>query len=599
MIPSVAQRDRPHTEALQEMAVSLDKVGLAGLVVTSTGNLRHASAVAAQNFIEEKWRKYAAEECERLASKASLYGKSRTFSNRLATWKQFSGDPVAAANILLGALSQDTTGFTRNRLATLLFTSGEIERAQQLINEAEGSAPDDYVLLASIAVAKQDIVQALKHTNRALEANPSNYRVLLLAGFLELALGDTNRAIRFFRICSEESGGNPTPSVFLGKTYQLAGEYAKARSSWRKAAALAPLNEDIVVRAADQLLEGKRYDEAAATLNRYLRFRPDSRICWDRLAAAHYDGGEYRKALVALNYQIKLEDGFGVRNNLALTRWKLGEMRQAMGHFEKAVGMVTKSNFPSFLPMYNAAIFFGSIHKHELVLSLCDLIPESKLSELATSVDSSGLLVLKCEALMHLGRHDEVNACLSNLLSLQEVTSALRLRLLQLGCFFYTVVRPDIPTALENARRLLAEVKLSNRSEIDRSVELCLLNNVIFVFLEADRLDDASPILHRLASRMYEMPTLTATYGLWYLKRENVERGRELYRRAAADEADPIAKERLKQKGRLEIGKALLAQRKTRPALREIARAAKGTKTGLHAVVLEATALLKSHSKSK
>ena len=599
MIPSLSQRDRPHTEALQEMAVSLDKVGLAGLVVTSTGSLRHASAVAAQNFIEEKWRKYAAEEYERLASKASLYGKSRTFSSRLATWKQFSGDPVAAAEILLGALSQDTTGFTRNRLATLFFTSGEIDRAQQLINEAEGPAPDDYVLLASIAVAKQDFVQAVEHTNRALETNPSNYRVLLLAGFLALASGDTNRAIRFFRICSEESRGSPTPSVFLGKTYQLAGEYAKARSSWRKAAALAPLNEDIVVRAADQLLEDKRYDEAAATLNRFLRFRPDSRFCWDRLAAAHYNGGKYRKALVALKYQIKLEDGFGVRNNLALTRWKLGEMRQAMGHFEKAVGMVTKSNFPSFLPLYNAAIFFGSIHKHEMVLSLCDLIPESKLSELAASTDSSGLLVLKCEALMHLGRHDEVNACLSNLLSVQEITSTLRLRLLQLGCFFYTVVRPDIPTALENARRLLAEMKSSNPPEINRSVELRLLNNVIFVFLEADRLDDASPILHRLASRMYEMPTLTAIYGLWYLKRENVERGRELYRRAAADEADPIVKERLKQKGRLEIGKALLAQRKTRLALREIARAAKGTNTGLHAVVLEATALLKSHSKSK
>ena len=72
-----------------------------------------------------------------------------------------------------------------------------------------------------------------------------------------------------------------------------------------------------------------------------------------------------------------------------------------------------------------------------------------------------------------------------------------------------------------------------------------------------------------------------------------------MYRRAEADEADPIVKERLKQKGRLEIGKALLAQRKTRPALREIARAAKGTNTGLHAVVIEATALLKSHRKSK
>ena len=599
MIPSLTQRDRPHTEALQEMAVSLDKVGLAGLVVTSTGSLRHASAVAAQNFVEEKWRKYAAEEYERLASKASLYGKSRTFSNRLATWKEFSGDPVAAAEILLGALPQDPTGFTRNRLATLFFTSGEIDRAQTLINEAEVPAPDDYVLLASIAIAKQDFDQAVELTNKALETDSSNYRVLLLSGFLALALQDTNRAIRFFRICSEESRGNPTPSVFLGKTYQLAGEYAKARSSWRKAAALAPLNEDIVVRAADQLLEDKRYDEAAATLNRFLRFRPDSRFCWDRLAAAHYNGGKYRKALIALKSQLKLEDGFGVRNNLALTRWKLGEVKQAVGHFEKAVEVVTKNNFPSFLPLYNAAIFFGSIHKHEMVLSLCDLIPESKLSEVAASADSSGLLVLKCEALMHLGRHDEVNACLSNLLSVQEITSTLRRRLLQLGCFFYTVVRRDIPTALENARRLLAEMKSSNRPEINRSVELRLLNNVIFVFLEADRLDDAAPILHRLASRMYEMPTLTATYGLWYLKRENVERGRELYRRAEADEADPIVKERLQQKGRLEIGKALLAQKKTRPALREIARAAKGTNTGLHAVVLEATALLKSHRKSK
>ena len=599
MIPSLTQPDRPHTEALQDMAVSLDKVGLAGLVVTLTGSLRHTSAVAAQNFVEEKWRKYAGEEYERLASKASLYGKSRTFSNRLATWKQFSGDPVAAAEILLGALSQDTTGFTRNRLATLFFSSGEIDRAQELVNEAEGPTPDDYVLLASIAVAKQDFGQAVELTNKALETDPSNYRVLLLSGFLALALQDTNRAIRFFRICSEESRGNPTPSVFLGKTYQLAGEYAKARLSWRKAAALAPLNEDIVVRAADQLLEDKKYDEAAAMLNRFLRFRPDSRFSWDRLATAYYKAGNYRKALIALESQLKLEDGFGVRNNLALTRWRLGGVKQAAGHFEKAVEVVTKSNFPSFLPLYNAAIFFASLDKHEMVLNLCDLIPESKLSEVAASTDSSGLLELKCEALMHLGRHDEVTAYLSTLLSVQEITSKLRLLVLQLGCFFYTVVRRDIPAALENARRLLAEMKASDRTEINRSLELRLLNNVSFVFLEAERLDDASPILHKLASRMYEMPTLTATYGLWYLKREKVERGRELYRRAEADEANPIMKERLKQKGRLEIGKALLAQGKTRPALRELTRAAKGRNTGLHAVVLEATALLKSHRKSK
>ena len=121
MIPSLTQPDRPHTEALQDMAVSLDKVGLAGLVVTLTGSLRHASAVAAQNFVEEKWRKYAGEEYERLASKASLYGKSRTFSNRLATWKQLSGDPVAAAEILLGALSQDTNWIYQKPVSHAVF----------------------------------------------------------------------------------------------------------------------------------------------------------------------------------------------------------------------------------------------------------------------------------------------------------------------------------------------------------------------------------------------------------------------------------------------------------------------------------------------
>ena len=596
MINTEKFQDSPHAQALNDLALPLENVGIVGLVATLRETLDDMSpgfAGAVRTALDQRWRDEMEKERERLLAQADRYANSTTFMNHLATLAEFADEPQAAIDALTSVLPQDSTGYIRECLSKVLIARGELVQAKELLSDSESL--ESYLIRASTAIAEQELDHAQDFVEKALDADSSNHRVLLLAGFLALGNRDTNRAIRFLRSSCQESTGSATPYVLLGRVYQHIGQESKALTAWRKAVAFAPLDEGIVIRAANRLIANKQLDHAVSILCNFLELKTDSVHCWERLGSAHYFARNYRAATDAFQQQLAIRDDHGVRNNLGLARWRMGQTAVAIQHFSQAIRQVEELGFPSFLPLYNAALVLHSLEQYRECLKIVDLIPKSKFQQLASSPIVSSILVVRFEALTALGRYSEAERLFHTLVANETIHRDLRLDLLHSGTYFYSLAARDLETALRCVRQLLAMLKTEQPDSkfIRKKKRLRILNNAVFVLLEANIIDDAEALFPQLQAHIYADPYVTATFGLWHLKKGHLSRGKDLYRRAERSLPGGTKKEQLRQKHHLEVGKALLRHGREAEGLRELKRASR-VRNGLPAITTEAQEILRS-----
>lgn len=89
-----------------------------------------------------------------------------------------------------------------------------------------------------------------------------------------------------------------------------------------------------------ELLETKRYQEAAKAAERYLRDHPDDATMTHAYGTALYRMGEYAKALVAYQRRLDLEPDRAVAHySLGLARRRTGDGDAAKGSFERALAL--------------------------------------------------------------------------------------------------------------------------------------------------------------------------------------------------------------------------------------------------------------------
>ena len=447
----------------------------------------------------------------------------------------------------------------------------DLEGAEKAFGAADLKRDSEANLgLACLALLRNNYVHASNFVDRALDIDATSFNALLLAGVLELSQNHSDRAIRYFRSAIEERTNSSVPYILLGTAYYRTGRRDKALGMFKRAVAINPIDENAVILYADTLFLERQYEQVVRVLEDFTRFEQKSVAAWDRLGRAFYQLGNNAEALRAFKHQASILENCEVWNNIALVYWRMGDIKRASNYLALALKKTVEENFPTFLPLYNTFIFFRDRGNLEEAIKVSEMIPADRMNDLIRTKFASSILVLRCEVLAELGHLDDAERELNALLTAKDVNRELRLSALQSATFFYSVVKPDMDRALHCAQIALDEIK---KGDIAHESIGLLFNNVVFVFIEFGKINEADQLIAKLSPWIHKSPTATATLGLMHLRKGHLEIGRRLYTEAISL-ADQRLKSRLKQKLQLEIGKVLLQQGQSRAAARCLKEAA-------------------------
>jgi tetratricopeptide (TPR) repeat protein len=113
---------------------------------------------------------------------------------------------------------------------------------------------------------------------KAVEVNPKSFSSMFGLGFAQYHLGLTNDAVENLQRAVELYGKSPSSYLWLGIAQKRAGKLAQAEASLKRADALSKGKEaDAHWQLANLYNEQKRYAEAAAELEKFLKAKPDAR----------------------------------------------------------------------------------------------------------------------------------------------------------------------------------------------------------------------------------------------------------------------------------------------------------------------------------
>ena len=113
---------------------------------------------------------------------------------------------------------------------------------------------------------------------KAVEVNPKSFSSTFGLGFSQYHLGLTKEAVESLQRAVNLYGKSPSAHLWLGIAQKREGKAAQAEASLKRADALSSGKEpDVHWQLANLYNEQKRYAEAAAELEKFLKARPDAR----------------------------------------------------------------------------------------------------------------------------------------------------------------------------------------------------------------------------------------------------------------------------------------------------------------------------------
>ena len=130
--------------------------------------------------------------------------------------------------------------------------------------------------------------------DRASDRGLDIFELHLERGNVSLALGDYEKALKYYRICLERSIGNPVATFNMGLAHRKMGELDKAVSYYRRSHHLDPAFAEPALELADVYTDAGTFQEAAKILEDLLTHHPERR--------------DLRLALVKANLQLKRPD---------------------------------------------------------------------------------------------------------------------------------------------------------------------------------------------------------------------------------------------------------------------------------------------------
>jgi tetratricopeptide (TPR) repeat protein len=199
-------------------------------------------------------------------------------------------DVAAAEQVLLDAAAHiPHSTQIQFGLSALYRKSGQDLKARQRYAQLVEEYTDKPVgLEAKVKLAEMDFmegkqVDAERHVQEVLKANPRSSDGLILTGRMALARRNGKEAVQAFRTVLHDQPELATIHYLLGQAYQLTGDTNLAKDSFERAIVLYPDQMD--AKRSLAVLESKsgRYQQARARLDDLLKQRPDDVTALDML----------------------------------------------------------------------------------------------------------------------------------------------------------------------------------------------------------------------------------------------------------------------------------------------------------------------------
>lgn len=154
-----------------------------------------------------------------------------------------------------------------------------------------------YLLEGRRALDAQDLYEAQKFYQKALDLNRSNLSAEAAFYLATLSEGDANQAMRYYRRSIELNPQAATPHFELARILRERRDLQAALYELDQAAALEPDSAAVPNEIAETYLLAHDYSAAQAAYQRAIELEPDSWVLPVKLGITEYEMGEYRTAI--------------------------------------------------------------------------------------------------------------------------------------------------------------------------------------------------------------------------------------------------------------------------------------------------------------
>ena len=152
--------------------------------------------------------------------------------------------------------------------------------------------------------------------------------------------------------------------TLIGHILFLDGQYLNSAIAWKKAEAIASLDDPSRFSLAMAYLRLNRADWGRDELQRLSQGDPQNPLYLYWLAKLDYDAREYTSAISRLRHVIELDPNMmRAHNNLGLCYDSLGQFEEAVQSFTRAIELNRRQEHPSAWPPLNLAVSLISLNR--------------------------------------------------------------------------------------------------------------------------------------------------------------------------------------------------------------------------------------------
>ena len=233
--------------------------------------------------------------------------------------------------------------------AQVLYLMGKPKEALPLALQAERNSYQSsslYVLLAELYLQRREFDKANQYIRKALELSPTDEYVSYYRGRIQVATGDTARAIRNFRLALEQ---NPD---LMQSHRELAGLYLAQKDMAQAKAHLKRVGQLDSKEPMYWYYSGLIYQEEQKKDSARLSFQKAVALS-DTLQGAHYQLGLLQHALgdyeAAVQHLSRAEELYGSSlkylSVMASSFERLGENLPALQHYQRIVALEPRHTY--------------------------------------------------------------------------------------------------------------------------------------------------------------------------------------------------------------------------------------------------------------
>ena len=446
------------------------------------------------------------------------------------------------------ALQIDSTNYVATTsLAKALVNRGRLDEAEQLykrLAETFPNAATPLISLAYLAMRRDDFITAERIIRDVIKLGTKSPVPHYQLATVLIRSRRIHEAIKELRTAISSDVRSPSLYQALGVAYALAGDNAKSSRAFKSALSLSPSLSDAIRGLASTLLNVGNADSTIELLTTYLEDQPDDAEARTLLGRAYAQKGKHGSARGQLLQAFARVDGNArlvalksqLANDIGAAFFYERDLKQAEHWFSRAIDFEPRQGS---LPYKNLALTLIDLERHEAAL---DILRRCR----SLFGEDKGVASLSAYVHGELGQYDIAISELTPLLSRDDCDAGV---FASLGC--YLADEHDFSGARDVLRQAYEKFPKN----------LLIVNNLAYAYLMLGDVAAARELLERHRSQCGTNVTLTATWGLLYLKEGDQQKARALYADAAklaSLEGNRRLVEAVKQKMHLEFARDLV-----------------------------------------